>query len=381
MIRTAGRGFLIGFIILAIFGTAAAAPNRDSGALLPAIVDFYADTSTLNYPDVEAGNTQVTLTWRTLNTNGQYRLALDTLYQNYWVSLLDDSEVLPLSGSRTITVALPHSFGVPTYRLTLKTSRGEFIDQQFITLPYDAMPNALPTIVKFSTQATTIDTNLLVQGNVRLVVSYEVSERMPDTLIRFEQVLPGGQAVDAEGPRGTLWLPAKGEIGLMPRASSSKDDLTFRMTLIGAHDAVLYDQAEFSIPVGGHVVLAPSAPAPSASANNSAAPQTLSAESDTPPLAIQAAGPLDFSAESQVLTPGGDVTLNWNAGDAARVQLLEQRESGPTTLYIELPPAGTLTVPAPQGDTSVTYTLRAQTAEGEVTTGEVTIVPPTTPGG
>ena len=37
--------------------------------------------------------------------------------------------------------------------------------------------------------------------------------------------------------------------------------------------------------------------------------------------------------------------------------------AGPTTLYIQLPPTGTMTLPVPEGAPDVTYTLRAQSAE------------------
>src|SRR5664279_1613794 len=145
MVRTASRVLLIGIALLilagavaagAVAGKVTAAPALQTGAPLPAIVNFSADTQALNYGAVEAGTAQVTLSWQTINTTDQTRIALETYYQNYWVSLLDANETLPANGSKAITVALPQNFGAPTYRLTLAGSTNQVIDQQFITIPY-----------------------------------------------------------------------------------------------------------------------------------------------------------------------------------------------------------------------------------------------------
>ena len=256
MLRAAGK-VLFSVILMAIFaGAVSAAPELQSGALLPAITNFSADTTTVSYADVEAGTAQVTLSWNTINTNGQYLITLEAYSQNYWVSLARPNEALPLNGSRTVAVTLPQNFGLPTFRLTLKTSMGEVIGQQFITLAYTTAAQDAPGIVSFTTRAQSIDTNLLVQSNTRLVVSWEIANRTPDTLIRFEEVFPDGSTVSAEAPRRLLWLPSKGEGAVIPRTSASKDDLVFRMSLVNVQDGTVYDQAEMSVPVIGHVVVA-----------------------------------------------------------------------------------------------------------------------------
>jgi len=355
MLRTAGRNVLT-ILLIAILaaavsavGTVSAAPAAQSGALLPAIASFSADTTTVGYADVEAGTAQVTLSWTTINANGQYLITLEAYYQNYWVSLAKANEALPLNGSRTVPVTLPQNFGVPTFRLSLKTSMGEVIGQQFVTLPYTSSDQDAPGIVSFTTMAKSIDTNLLVQNNTRLVVSWEIANRTPDTLIRFEEVFPDGSTVSAEPPRRLLWLPSKGEGAVIPRQSASKEDLVFRMSLVNVKDGTVYDQSDLTIPVIGNVVQAAS----QASGGN----QINS-----------------FAAESTTVQPGGNVVLNWDASGAESVQLLEDAgDAAPTTLYIQLPASGSLTLPVPEGSPDVTYTLRAQNAEGETTTGELSV--------
>lgn len=348
MLRAIIQWIGMSILLLGLVGGAAAAPAQQAGALLAAIVSFTSDVNTVNYADVEAGTASATLSWQTINTNGQYRLALDTYQQNRWVSLLGENEALPLNGTRQVTVAHPQNYGVPTYRLTLHTTRGDVIGQQFITIPYAPSAQAAPHIVSFSTLTPSIDTNLLVQNNARLTVNWQIADRAPNTLIRFEQVLPDGSTISVEPSRSVLWLPSRGDGGITPRSTASKDDLHFRMSLINLEDNSVIDQAEFSLPVIGTVIQAPQ-------------------------IVRQPSSPIStFSAEPNA----SSVTLNWDAGDAQRVEVLQQvANEGPTTLYIQLPPSGSLTVPIPADAPETTFTLRAQNAEGEVSTGEVTVPP------
>jgi hypothetical protein len=366
MIRAACRLLFIGILLLSIVGTAAAAPGRQSGAFLAAIIDFTADVSAVDYADVEAGNAQVTFTWHTINTNGQDRLALEAYLQDRWVSVLEPNEALPLNGSKTVTVALPQNFGTPTYRLTLKTSMNELIGQQFVTIPYTPTEPVAPSIASFTTRTESVDTNLLAQSNTRLVVSWDIEDRQPDTLIRFYQVLPDGTTVTAEPPRHSLWLPSEGEGAVLPRPTSSRDDLHFRMSLVNLSDNTVYDEADITIPVTGAVIIAASGGGAVAEA-----PAALT-QSEEERLAIEAGNQIStFSAESSA---AGDVTLSWDAGNAQSVELVETvNDGGPTTLYIQLPPSGTMSVPVPENSAGVTYTLRAQDASGTVATGEVSV--------
>nr|AUN37615.1 hypothetical protein [uncultured bacterium] len=338
-------------MIATFVGAVSAAPSQQ-GALLPAIISFTATRETVDYAEVEAGTAQVSLDWSTINTNGQYLVVLESYYQNTWVSLAGANEALPLNGARTITMTLPENFGLPSYRLTLKTSQGQIIEQRFITLAYTPPAQDAPSIASFTTMAKSIDTNLLVQSNARLVVSWAVANRTPDTLIRFEEVFADGSTVSVEPPRVVLWLPSKGSTALIPRATASKEPLVFRMSLVNINTGNVYTQAELTLPVVGNVVVA-------AQGNNTQSAQSAIA---------------NFSAESTTVAPGGNVVLNWDASGANSVQLLENVSGGgPTTLYIQLPPSGTMTLPVPEGAPDVTYTLRAQDANGETSTGELSV--------
>src|SRR5664279_5234497 len=265
MVRTASRVLLIGIALLilagavaagAVAGKVTAAPALQTGAPLPAIVNFSADTQALNYGAVEAGTAHVTLSWQTINTTDQTRIALEAHYQNYWVSVLDASETMTANGSKTVSVTLPQNFGVPTFRLTLASSSNQVIDQQFITIPYApaAQAEAAPKIVAFTTPAQGVDTNLLLQGNSHIVVHWQIENRQPDTLIRFDQIFADGSTASAELPRRVLWVASSGNGIVVPNSTSSKDDLHFRLSLVSLHDGTVYEQADILVPVIGKVV-------------------------------------------------------------------------------------------------------------------------------
>lgn len=358
MRRTLAGVVLIAILIAAAVGVYAAPVSQaQPRALLPAILTFTGDLNTVAYADVEAGTVQVTLSWQTINTNDRYRIVLEGNYQNGWASLAAPGEALPLSGSRLVTVTLPGTYAAPTYRLTLRNSSGDVVEQQFVTLPYSTTTqDAIPHIVSFTTEAQSVDTNLLIQNNVRLVVHWQIENRAPDTLLRFDQVLADGSTVSAEMPRRLLWVPSSGDGAVVPRPSASKADLVFRLSLISATTGAAYDQMDLSVPVTGNVVVAI-------------------------PAGVQGARAPMIAASSQQVARGGSVVLSWDAGDAASVNLLQTSTSGPTTLYIELPPSGSMTVNVPPDTGGVTYTLRAYSASGEMTTEAVNVAPAEGSGG
>lgn len=354
MRRTAGWLSLIAILLLAAVGAHAAPALQSasqSGAQLPAILYFSADVNAVDYGAVEAGTSQIALSWQTINADDGYRLELESLYQNGWVSALGAGEVLPMTGTRQTSVTLTGTFANPTFRLTLLNPSGRVVEQQYVTLGYIPTAQAAgPHIVSFTTEAESVDTNLLIQNNVRLVVYWQIENRTPDTLLRFEQVLADGSTLTAELPRGVLWIPSRGTGAVVPRPSTSKADLIFRLSLLNATTGDVYDAMDLSVPVTGNVVVAIPAGVQSQSASRSVA-------------------------------PGGSVVLNWNESNADRVEVLQRAESGPTTLYIELPPQGSMTVEVPPDSGDVTYTLRAYSASGEVVPGELSVSPESAPGG
>ncbi len=387
MVRAAGRLLFIAVIVLTAFG-AAAAPDRQTGSLTPAIVQFTADAAALDYAAVEAGTAQVTLTWGTINGNAQYRIDIDTYHQNQWVSVLDPHEALQMNGSKLITVVAPDDFGAPTFRLTLKTSRGVIVGRQYLTIPYAEDNSAdAPSIVSFTTPVQGVDTHLLVFSNAKIIVSWEIANRRPDTQLIFEQLFDpneDGFQVDITG-YGT-WLPSTGEGAIIPRSTLSKAALHYRLDLVSATDGTRYDWADITIPVIGQLLIVsrpvlrgPGTVEPLSVQPLSVAPQSVAPANEAAPDSSSAQSSSDspgmgFSADTQSAEPG-NIVLNWQAGDAADVQLLANVEDGPKTLFTQLPPSGSLSIPLPPDAPSVSYTLRAQAADGTVQTEQLNVVP------
>ncbi len=383
MVRAAGRLFFIAVIVLTAFG-AAAAPDRQTGSLTPVIVEFTADANALDYAAVEAGTAQVTLTWHTVNGNGQYRIDIDTYRQNQWVSVLDPHEALPLDGSKLITVAPPDDYGAPTFRLTLKTSMGLIVGRQYLTIPYASAESADdPSIVSFTTPVQGVDTHLLVFSNAKILVSWEIANRRPDTQIIFEQLYDpnqDGYQIDITGYGS--WLPSTGDGAIIPHSTLSKDDLHYRLNLVSATDGTRYDWADITIPVIGQLLIVsrPVLQGPGTVEPLSVAPVSEAAPAQSSAQASSEDGALSFNADAQSAEPG-NIVLNWQTDNATSVQLLENVENGPKTLFTQLPATGSLSIPLPPDAPSVSYTLRAQTADGTVTTGQLNVVPVPPAGG
>ena len=382
MVRAAGRLFFIAVIVLTAFG-AAAAPDRQTGSLTPVIVEFTADATALDYAAVEAGTAQVTLTWHTVYGNAQYRIDIDTYRQNQWVSVLDPQEALPLDGSKLITVALPGDYGAPTFRLTLKTSRGVIVGRQYLTIPYAADEGAdAPSIVSFTTPVQGVDTHLLVFSNAKIIVAWEIANRRPDTEIIFEQLYDpnqDGYQIDITGYGS--WLPSTGEGAIIPHSTLSKDDLHYRLNLVSATDGTRYDWADITIPVIGKLLIVarpvlqgPGTAEPLSVEPLSVAPATEIAPDQPSAPASSESGGVSFNADTQSAEPG-NIVLNWQTGDATDVQLLANVEDGPKTLFTQLPANGSLSIPLPSDAPSVSYTLRSQTADGTVSTEQLNVVP------
>ncbi len=373
MVRAAGRLLFIAVIMLTVFG-AAAAPDRQTGSLTPAIVEFTADTPALDYAAVEAGTAQVTLTWRTLNGNAQYRIDIDTYHQNRWISVLDSHEALQMNGTKLIDVVAPNDYGAPTFRMTLKTSRGQIVGRQYLTIPYASDESAGdPSIVSFTTPVEGVDTHLLVFSNAKINISWEIANRHPDTQLIFEQLFDPNQdgfRIDVTGYGS--WLPSTGDGAIIPHSTLSKAALHYRLNLVSATDGTRYDWADITIPVIGELLIVsrPVLQGPGTVEPLSVAP----AAEVVPAQASSEATGMGFSADTQSAEPG-NIVLNWQAEDAANVQLLANVEDGPKTLFTQLPSTGSLSIPLPPDAPSISYTLRAQTADGTVTTEQLNVVP------
>ncbi len=172
------------------------------------------------------------------------------------------------------------------------------------------------------------------------------------------------------------WLPSSGDGAIIPRSTLSKDDLHYRLNLVSATDGTRYDWADITIPVIGQLLIVsrPVLEGPGTVEPQSVAPTTEAAPDKNGAQASGESTGMGFTADTQSAEPG-NIVLNWQADNATNVQMLENVENGPKTLFTQLPATGSLSIPLPPDAPSITYTLRAQTADGTVTTEQFNLIP------
>jgi hypothetical protein len=369
------RTLLIVVICLALAGVVGA----QGGVYVPAITDFSAIADSFTLAQVEAGDVPATLSWFIVNVTPGQRVTLDQYRGNGWVSLIPQGEQLEAVDTLDITVQDPLNFAPPTYRLSLLDARGTALDQRFLILPYapDATP---PAIVTFSTTATSVALDQLVDGDARVEVTWDVSNRAPQSQIVFNQVLGPNDEVNVELSRPSLYVPSAGVGAVAPKAPVTGSTITLRMSLIAVPSGDVLASEDITLPVTGPGLPAPGTPQvqpPGPEQTPSVLPPGPEQQTPQvlPPGPTGAATIVLFTVEPATVTAGGNVTMTWQVENAASVQISEVLPNSLSGLtYVQLPPSGQVSVPLPAGASStVTYVLTATDAAGVPTTQEVVV--------
>lgn len=403
--KTAVRLALLALLIAAGVLAAGAAPAAQGTPVIPTIIAFSADLASVSLSDVEAGTAETTLSWHVVHVGSDQRLALEFYELNQWVSLIEAGDFILPVGSRTITVGHPLNFGPPTYRLTVLEGRqGRVVDQMYLTIPYSAEAESAPAITTFASEVQGIDSSALSAGNAQIDVSWAVENRPATANLIFEQVLTPDSVVSVEMPRGELWVASSGTGAVLPGMPEIEAGVRLRLSLVDVTDGTVYDSEELIIPLMGDTLGLPPigaalepAAEPEATAAVEAEPAAAATEE---PAAVEPAGeaaatesapaamptasaPVSptapvinlFTAEPAVVPMGGNVVLTWTVENAQRVQIQEMLPNNvPGLLYIELPPAGAVSVPVPDNAIGVSYILRVISASGEEATQQVDVM-------
>jgi hypothetical protein len=94
---------LVSFSLLALaLGAGTAQARQDQS--LPIILSFTVDTPSLTLAEVEAGTTEVTFSWQTLNVGDGYRLELYAYEIGTWALMSDPTSPLPATGEFKLNV-------------------------------------------------------------------------------------------------------------------------------------------------------------------------------------------------------------------------------------------------------------------------------------
>ncbi len=379
---------------------------------IPTIIEFASTVQSIPLAALESGGRVTTLSWHVIGMRGGDELRLE-FYRGAAYVIIHD-QPLPASGVMEQPLEHPGNFAPPTYRLSLLDAAGTVIDQRTLVIDYETPPvlarltaaatpefevsGRLPRMETVSTDITRLSLDQLAAGAV-VNIRWQIANRIPNSLIVFEQMIGDGETVSIEPPRDALWLPSQGEMTLLPlQPTPNADQILIRARVIDLFTGVIYDELVVVIPVGTPVlptiptdatplptlqtsagggvvpsgslnpitpisltpVFAPTLPAPPGVATATLSPNTPQI------LTFRAVPPLVSAGESTVLT--------WDVNNAVSVEIQEIGEMGGRgILYLQLPPRGSLSVMLPADARLMRYLLIARGADGAISQQEIIV--------
>jgi hypothetical protein len=329
-------GLLVAVLLLMSGTVLVSLAWQGGGNLPPTIIDFSVDLPSITVDAAEAGETSATLAWHTVGMTEQYQLWLQSYMLDRWVAILEDDSLEP-TGTRSIPVLHPANFGPPTYRLLIVDGQAQVLDERIAIIPYDAESVAgAPTIEMFTTDIQSVEAGALAQGNVRIVVSWEVVNRLPASNLVFEEVLEDGRAVSVELPRSHLWVGSAGQGAVAPVLPAAQDVIRLRLRVASMADGRIFDERELTVRVIGSVVTA----TPVWVGTPTPLPAGLPSEG----LAV-----ISFTASPDIVDRGGTVTLGWEVVGTNSVSVSRLNPVGQYVDFIsDQPVIGSWTVTLPE---------------------------------
>ena len=322
------------------------------------IITFRSSVPFISVADLEAGETTATLTWVAVGLDEDQRLVLDRYELNGFVSLMNaDETTLSATGARDVPVTSPASFAMPTYRLSIIDFRNRIVDQQIVTIAYVSPAEGDSAAVEFSVDASTLEPTALAAGNARVTVSWTISNRPPTANPVFEQVLPGGDAVNVELPREFLWVQSSGTGAVAPVAPETGDTIQLRLRVVDMIDGTVYAEESATLPTSGVVAPDTGTEAPAEG-------------TDEAPVADSSAAIIAFTASPETVALGDSVQLNWIVTGASSVQISVRTGTSIEQELIagDLPLRAGLMIPITEdlfaGVPSLTFVIRPVDAAG-----------------
>lgn len=337
------------------------------------IITFTSSLPFISVADLEAGTTSMTLNWFVVGLGDDERLVLDRYELSGFVSMLEpDETALPASGSREVTLSGLTGFAPPTYRLAILDFRNRILDQQTVTVNYIAPAQDEATTVEFSADAETLVPTALAAGNARVAVTWNITNRPPTANPVFEQVLPGGEAINVELARDFLWVPSAGSGAVAPVSPETGSEIELRLRVVDLVNGTVYGEDSVILSTGGGA-------APDATTDTTDAVTTEES-------ADSGASIVSFTATPETVPLGESVQLSWTVTGASSVQISMRMGTSIQQELIagNLPLRAGLMIPVTEdlyGDVgSLTFIIRPVDAAGNslgLGRADVTIGPPT----
>ncbi|MBN2303901.1 MAG: PD40 domain-containing protein [Anaerolineae bacterium] len=280
------------------------------GGFPPTIFKFESDLAAISMDNLEAGTVSVTLSWHVAHVTDEHWIVLDVYMVNGWVSLAGREAGLPPVGSESIQVEHPLTFNAPTYRLSVVDDTGAALDQRTLVIPFEE--NAvLPVIESFTAEVDRVDPAALEDGSARVVVAWEISQRLPGTNLVFEQLLSDTTAQNVELPRTSLWIPSTGQGMVAPVPPQDGGPVRLLLRVMDVITAEVYVEQMLTLGVGDAVIDAGTEPAATESSATEPSAPTASPEptAQPPELAIG-----DLAVQQECLDFPTDPLRGWVDG-------------------------------------------------------------------
>jgi hypothetical protein len=214
----------------------------------PTIFLFASDVASVTVDELETGELLATLSWHVAHVTDEHQIML-YVYKGYGWTFADD-DLLPPVGSLEVPLEPPLNFAPPTFKLVVVNQQGATLDERTLVIPYD-IPADPPTIASFASDVRSLEAAALAPGAARVAVSWEVTNRWPQSQIVFEQVLSEDEARNVELPRDILWVPSHGSGAVAPVQPPNSSVIRLRLRVIDVISADAYDEAEITISVTG----------------------------------------------------------------------------------------------------------------------------------
>ncbi len=219
---------------------------------MPAIASFTTSATNITPEQLEAGNALVPVSWSVANRPVTTTLVFEQVLadgsdvnvelprENPWVNASGEGVVKPVDpgvGSEAVRLRL---------RL-IDLVYGRVYDQRMITVPVGEAPDA--AIESFTTEADSVNANLLAQRLEMVPVTWEVSNRPANANLVFEQVMPNGAVQNVELPRSVLIVPSSGTGVVMPYDAGDADTIVLQLRVADMSTDDTYASAEITLPV------------------------------------------------------------------------------------------------------------------------------------
>ncbi|HML21315.1 MAG TPA: hypothetical protein PKD09_06700 [Aggregatilinea sp.] len=219
----------------------------------PAITAFNSYGVEPTLENLQGGAARTPIEWSTANRPATANLVFEQVLPNgsaVNIELPRDDPWLPDSGSGELAPIAPGSdatsFTLRARLVDLVT--GRVYDQREIV--YAIGTPAPPEITAFTTTAPAVNADSLANRSARVAVAWDVFSRPSNSNLLFEQVMPDGDTVNIELPRGDLTVPSSGTGVVAPIApGGNAPEITLRLRLIDLASGETYTQKDLVIPV------------------------------------------------------------------------------------------------------------------------------------